>query len=228
MGSRIALGLALLVAGLGAMVGTANAGTTIRSSSTCCTFDAGPYVQDLGDIATFDNSQSTSPHDVVAKQKGPDGKPLFAAAAVLGGQSSTVYGTQYLDAGTYGFYCTIHGPSMSGELIVDPGKGTVVPRPSVKVSVLAQKLGQVKKSGVKVKIQAVTASKNVTVTASLGKVKLGSKGGTTLAAGQSKPLTIPLSKAGRKAISKVKKSVQISVKATLPFGKPATANRRVR
>jgi len=224
---RIALGLAVGLMALGAWTGTANAGVSIIPSPTCCTFEAGPFVQGLGEVATFDNTGTTAPHDVESTQKGPDGQPLFAAEGTLGGSTSPVIGTQYLAAGSYPFYCTIHGPSMKGVLTIDGGSGTVVPRPSVKVGFVAQKLKQVRRSGVKVKITAVTAAKGIAVKATKGKLVLGSKGGLSLKAGQSKTLTLPLTKAGRNALKKPK-VVQIKLKATVAFGKPATASRRVR
>jgi len=228
MGSRIALGLAVVVAALGLTTTAANAGANITASETCCTFDPGPFTQGLGEIATFDNTKSTAPHDVVATGKGPDGQPLFLmSGAILGGDTAPVNGTQYLKAGTYPFYCSIHGAAMSGELTVDGGSGTAVARPSVKVSFIGQKLNQVRRVGVKVKLKAVTASRNVTVTASKGKVKLGSTKVPSLSAGQNKTVTISLTKSGRKALGKGKVA-QISLKATVPFGNPASASRRVR
>jgi plastocyanin len=225
--SRIALGLVAAVAALGAWAGTANAtGASIVADPACCTYLPGPYEQGLGETATFDNTGTTSYHDVTSTQKGPDGKPLFSVALTPGGKSAPIRGTEYLKAGTYPFYCTLHGAAMSGELTVD-GSGTVVQRPQVKVSFVKQKLKQIRKSGVKVKVKAVTASKGVSVSASKGKLKLGSKAGLNFRAGQTKTVTLRLTKAGRKALKKAK-AVKIKLKATVPFGKPASASRRVR
>ena len=227
IGSRFVLGLAATLAVFGTLAGTASAGTTIFASEDCCNYEPGPYIQDLGDLATFDNTLSTAPHDVRASQLGPDGAPLFSSAVISGGGTSTVRGTQYLKAGTYPFFCIIHGSSMSGDLTIDGSKGTVVPRPSTRVSFVKQKLRQVRKSGVRVKVTAVTASKPVRITATKGKTTIAVKSGLSLGAGKSRTLTLPLTKAGCKAISKGK-TVQIKLKATVPFGKPSTASRKVR
>ncbi|MBN8867671.1 MAG: hypothetical protein J0H98_08955 [Solirubrobacterales bacterium] len=224
---RVTLGLSVLVAVFGASTGTSIAGTTILPNPDCCTFEPGPYSQDLGDVATFDNTGSTSPHNVTSTATGPDGRPLFYSVSLLGGQSAEVKGTQYLPAGTYPFICTFHSPGMSGELIVDGGKGTIAARPTVRVSFAAQRLATVKRRGVKVKVKAVTASSGVAITAFRGKLKLGSKAGIKLAAGQTRTVTLPLTKAARRAIRKAK-AVPIKLKATVLFGKPSTANRRVR
>ena len=71
------------------------------------------------------------------------------------------------------------------------------------------------------------ASSGVAVAARKGGALLGIKRGLNFTAGQSRTLTIPLTKAGRKAISKGK-VIKVSVKATVEFGKPSNANRKIR
>ena len=227
MGSRIALALAIAVATFGTVSGVANAAATIQSNADSYTFLPGPYVQGLGEIAIFDNSASPAYHDVTATQTGPDGRPLFFAQALAGGQTGQVKGTQYLTAGTYPFYCQLHGAGMSGELTIDGSSGTVVRRPSVKVSFVRQKLKQVRRVGVRVKVRAATASTGVGITAKKGKVVLGSKRGLSFKTGQTRTLLLPLTKAGRKAIRKGK-AVKINLRATVAFGKPSSATRKVR
>lgn len=227
MSSRITLGLAAALAVVGLSVGTANAGTTIVASPVNYTFEPGPYVQDLGEVATFDNSLSPAYHDVTTDDKGPDGARLFGSAMIPGGETTVVEGTQYLKAGTYPFYCSLHGSGMRGDLIVDGSKGEAVPRPLVRVSFVKQKLKRVRKAGVRVKLKAVTASKPVTVTASKGKTVLGTKRKLVFKAGQTRTLTIPLTGKGRKAIRKGK-VVKITLRTSVPFGKPSSATRKVR
>ena len=226
MGSRIALGLAVTLAALAATATSANAAAMIMPSPTCCTFEAGPWIQDQGETSILDNTATTSPHDIQATATGPDGNPLFRSEVDVGGGTEPVDGTQYLAAGTYPFFCTIHGPSMKGDLTVT-SNGTPARRPSVKVSFVKQKLKQVRKSGVRVKLTAPTASKGVTVVAKKGKVRIGAKRGLAFKAGQTRTVTIPLTKAGRKAISKGK-VIKIAVQATVPYGKPSNATRKLR
>lgn len=227
IGSRIAVGLAVAMATLVAMSGAAGAGTTIVASPVGFTFEPGPYVQDLGEVATFDNSQSTAPHDVTSTQRGPDGKPLFFAPGIAGGMTNTVKGTQYLGAGTYPFFCTIHGSTMSGDLTIDGRKGTVVPRPSIRVAILKQRLKKVRRSGLNVRIRAVTASGGVAVLVRKGRTVLGSRRGLAFEAGQVRTVKVPLTKAGRRAIRKGK-SAKVTARATVPFGKTSVASRKLR
>jgi len=224
--SKIVLGLATCVAAVFVMGGGAGA-TTVVADPDCCTFTGSPFTQGLGEVATLQNAAEVTPHDATSTQEGPDGKPLFYSPMVNGGQGAPIAGTQYLEAGTYPFYCTLHGPGMSGELVVEP-TGAALPRPSVKVAVAAQKLKRLRRSRVvKVKVTAKTASKGIAIFATKGKVKLGSKANINLAAGKSRVFKLPLTKAGRKAVAKGKR-VQIKVRATVPFGKPSAATRKVR
>lgn len=224
--SKISLGLATCVAAVIGLTGIAGAATTVEANPSCCTFQGSPFVQGLGEVANFVNAAEVTPHDATSTQAGPDGQPLFYSEVIVGGQSSPIAGTEYLQPGTYPFYCTIHGSAMSGDLTIE-NTGTVVPRPSVQVSVVAQKLKSLRKSGVRVKVTAKTAGKGISVVATKGKIKIGSKAGITLAAGKSKVYTLPLTKAGRKAVRKGK-VVQVSVKSTVPFGKASSATRKVR
>lgn len=226
IGSRIALGLAVAIAAWGAAAAAANAAAMVLPSPTCCTFEAGPWVQDQGEVSILDNSATEAPHDLTSNQTGPDGRPLFQAEAALGGQSKQVNGSQYLAAGTYPFYCQIHGPSMNGELVVTAA-GNPVRRPSVKVLLVKQSRKQVRKAGIRVKVKARTSSKGVTVTARKGRALLGVKRGLGFKAGQARTFRIPLSKSGRKAVSKGK-VVKISIQATVAFGKPSKANLKLR
>lgn len=227
MSSRITLGLVTVLAVAGLCAGTASAGTTISASEEGLTFEPGPYVQGLGEVATFDNTKSSAPHDVTSNQVGPDNRPLFFSDVILGGTSTEVRGTQYLTAGTYPFFCNIHGAAMSGELTVDGSQGAVVPRPAVRVVVVNQRLRQVRRVGVRVRIRAVTASSSVTLTATRGKAVLGVRRGLNFRAGQTRTLVIPLTARGRKALRRAR-VLPVRVRAAVPFGRPVAANRRVR
>ena len=95
---------------------------------------ASPYNQyatpnvtmDQGERLTFQNLDFNN-HDVVATERGPDGRPLFATPLIPPPQEVFVEGSQYLTAGSYPFFCSIH-TFMRGTLTVTTA-GTPVPRP---------------------------------------------------------------------------------------------------
>jgi plastocyanin len=64
-------------------------------------------------FVNFDVAQ----HDVVADDKGPDGQPLFRSDLIGFNQTAPVKGVEKLEAGTFGFYCSLH-PGMNGQLAV--------------------------------------------------------------------------------------------------------------
>ncbi len=71
----------------------------------------------VGGKLTYTNAD-VARHDVVARDKGPDGAPLFRSVLAGLGQSVPVTGTDRVQAGkTYAFYCSIH-PGMQGQLVV--------------------------------------------------------------------------------------------------------------
>lgn len=226
--TKIALAAAACLAAFTGLTASANAATTIVADPTCCLFQPGPLIQGLGETAQFQNGAEVTPHDVTSTEAGPDGNPLFFSEPIVGGQVTPVAGTEYLTAGNYPFFCNLHGTSMSGELIIDGSSGKAKPRPSLKAQIANQKLKTVRKRGVlKVKVTAVTAVAGATVIASKGKVELGLKEKVSLGAGKSATYSLRLTNAGRKAIRKGK-TVQVTIKASAPFGKPASATRKLR
>lgn len=69
----------------------------------------GPLNYTNGDIAR---------HDVVARERGPDGQPLFKSELAALGETVPVNGLENVESGeTYEFFCSIH-PGMRGQLIV--------------------------------------------------------------------------------------------------------------
>lgn len=208
---------------------SANAADQITADLQCCTFAPGPYLQDLGEVPLFVNpGAADAPHNVTSTSRGPDGSALFRSKTIAAGDSSRVEGTQYLQAGTYPFFCTLHGPSMNGELIVQSGKGTVAARPSIKVSLPAQRLKKVRRSGkVKVRVRAATASSGIRIVVRRGKKAVASSSKIKLAAGAARTLRLKLSRKGRRAMSKGRR-VSISARGTVDFGKPSSAKRTLR
>lgn len=209
--------------------GSASAADTITADLSCCTFAPGPYGQDLGEIPTFDNPVGAdAPHNVTSTVRGPDGAPLFRSRTIGAGSTSPVAGTQYLAGGTYPFYCTLHGLSMGGELLVSADVGTIVPRPAIRVSIPSQSLRAIRKSGtVKVSVKALSGSPRVNLSVKSGAKTVASASRIAINSGATRTIRVKLTRAGSKALSKGRKAV-ISVKGSVAFGSPVSAKRTVR
>jgi plastocyanin len=228
----VILGLAAIgAAAIGA--GYALGAETITSSPSCCTFSKSTFTIGQGEVATFQNANSGVSHNVTASSNGPDGQPLFRSATITSGQAP-VDGTQYLAAGTYHFVCTIHGSSMSADLVVTgsgtplTGSGTPLVRPEIALKVLSRKLDRVVTSGkLKVKVTASTESDDISLTARKGDRHLGSKHNVDLSAGTSRRVKLRLTRAGKHALEGLG-SAKVKVTGTVPFGSPVTAKRKLR
>jgi plastocyanin len=200
------------------------ASETITTSTTCCAYGKSSFTIDRGTTATFQNQDpGVSPHDVTAFDSGgAKNLPLFRTAEINGGQTAPVTGTASLGAGTYRFFCTVHPTEMTSQLVVTPSAS-----PTVAVTVLSRKLGPVARSGkLKVKVRGVLASNTVPLTARVGKKKLGSVRVTDLAAGASKTVKLPLSRAGKSFLSR-RGSAKVKVTATPPGDPPVSATQRL-
>jgi len=81
---------------------------------------------DQGTHVTLENRDSTR-HNIVSSGYAPDGSRLFRSGTVDPGLSAPVNGTEYLTAGEYSFFCSIHR-GMQGTLVVSSA-GSPVPRP---------------------------------------------------------------------------------------------------
>jgi plastocyanin len=220
--------LALLTAGgFALLAGYAfGASETVSTAPACCAYSKASFTIDAGSVGSFQNTTPGIPHTMTAQQQGPDNKPLFDTGDVSSGQGAAVAGTQYLAPGTYHFFCQIHGPSMSADLVVSPN-GTPVARPEVSVKVLSGKLAKVNSAGkLKLKVSAATESHGVSLIASKGAKKLGSVKGLSLAAGASQVVKLKLTRAGRDALDGLS-AAKVKVSAAVPFGAPASAKRRL-
>jgi outer membrane protein assembly factor BamB/type 1 glutamine amidotransferase/plastocyanin len=67
--------------------------------------------------ATYANFDPV-PHDVVARERGADGQPLFRSELIGLGAVTPVTGVEGLSPGSYEFYCSLH-PAMIGTLQVE-------------------------------------------------------------------------------------------------------------
>jgi plastocyanin len=223
------LGLAAVAAialGAGQALG---ASETISASPTSLAFTKSTYTIDQGTVATFDNPSSSIPHNVTSDAFS-GALPLFSSTTITNGQTA-VNGTQFLTPGTYHFHCSVPGHAAAGMQanLVVTGSGTPTPgRPKVTLKILSSKLDKVVSSRrLKVKVSAVTASQDVSLTAKKGAKKLGSKGNINLAAGASRTIKLKLSTAARKALDGLK-TAKVKVTATVPNGSPASATRTLR
>jgi plastocyanin len=219
--------LAVAIAAIGVMV---CAGIALAASDTIVAGPAesfsnqpgnAPYNTDQGVVVQFQDNGGS--HNVTARQNGPDGKALFRSPTISGGTAG-VDGTQYLSAGDYAFFCSVHPTTMSGTLHVT-GNGTALPRPAAQVSVRSKKLAKARKKGILVAITTSAKVDGASLVAKLGKTTIGKADGLLLAAGQ-QFATVKLTKAGKSKLAK-KSKASVTVTADIPFGSPATGKAKL-
>jgi plastocyanin len=181
------------------------------------TFSAPVYTIDQGEVGQL--QVTGSDHNATAQQNGPDGQALFRSPTIESG-AAAVQGTQYLSAGDYSFFCTVHPTTMQATLHVTSA-GTPQARPQVSLNVNGKSLSlsKVLKKGLTVSVQANTAINGASLTAKLGKATIG-KTTASLAAGTQKKV-IKLSKSGKSKL-RGKTKASIKVTADIPFGSPAS------
>lgn len=165
---------------------------------------------DQGESVIFTNADAVE-HDVLARDKGPDGKPLFGSELIGFAQSAPVEHTEHLTTGAYKFFCSLH-PQMEGTLTVTSA-GKPVPRPGdrtgLELRVLDSKVSKVRsRRSLRVR---VTVNRPATVrmkaradgaTFAKGTVKLPAAGGKTA--------KLRLTRAGRKLVSS-RKRIRLTV-----------------
>jgi hypothetical protein len=181
------------------------------------------FTMDQGDRPTFSDGGSNQ-HNMTARQNGPDGNTLFRTPTLSGGQQATVDGTQYLSAGSYTFFCTIHPTEMQATLVVS-GNGTPQARPSASLTLRTKTISKAIKKGLLVSVNASTAISGATLTAKLGKAAIA-KTTASLASG-TQTTKLKLNKAGKSKLRK-KSSAKVTVTADIPFGAPASAKAKLK
>jgi plastocyanin len=175
---------------------------------------------DQGERVTFMNTD-TADHDVLARDKGGDGKPLFRSELVGAGRTVPVVGTEYLTTGSFSFFCSLH-PQMEGTLKVSSA-GTPVPRPgsggggggggapSLGLRVLDLRLARIQRQqALPVRVQTDEGAA-VRITARRGRTTLA-KGTVKLSAAGSRTVRLKLTPAGRRVVRQSSK-VRVSISA---------------
>jgi plastocyanin len=185
------------------------------------TFSATTYTIDQGEVGQLQVTGSS--HNATANQSGPDGKALFRSPTISGG-SAGVDGTQYLSAGDYTFFCSVHPTTMQATLHVS-GNGAPQARPSATVSVRSKKIAKASKKGILVAITSTAKVDGASLTAKLGKATIGKADGLSLSSGQ-QFATVKLSKAGKSKLGK-KTKASVTVTADIPFGSPASGKKKL-
>jgi plastocyanin len=214
------------VGGLIVAIGLFAGGIAFAASQTIVgqgddTFSAATYTADQGEVVPLQVTGDS--HNATARQNGPDGQALFRSPTISGGTTG-VQGTQYLSAGDYTFFCTVHPTTMQATLHVT-SNGTLQARPSATVSVRSKKLAKVSKKGVLVALTTTAKVDGASLVVKLGKTTIGKLDGLSLSAGQ-QVATVKLTKAGKNKL-KNKSKASITVTATIPFGSPASGKSKL-
>ena len=176
---------------------------------------------DQGERVTFMNTDAAD-HDVLARDKGADGKPLFRSDLVGAGRTVPVQGTEYLTTGSFRFLCSIH-PQMEGTLKVTSA-GKPVPRPggggggaggdeapSLGLRVLDARLSRIqRRRALPVRVQTDEAA-TVRITARRGRTTFA-KGAAKLRAAGSRTVRLKLTPAGRRLVRQASR-VRVSISA---------------
>ena len=220
---RVIAGAALVGVAVFGAAQAFGASEPITTTSSCCSYGKASFTIDRGATATFQNQDpGVQQHDVTAFDTGgAKNEPLFRSAQINLGQTP-VNGTDSLGPGTYRFFCTVHPTQMTSQLVVTPSAS-----PTVAVKILSSKVGQVGKSGqVKVKLTGLLASRGDSVTARVGKRKLGTAKNIDLSAGASRTVKVPLSRSGKNFL-RGRGSAKLKVTASPPGDQSVTVARRL-
>ena len=214
--------LAVAVAALGAMAYAAYALAADPITATDDAYDAPTYTMNQGEQPSFANGGANQ-HNVTARDNGPDKRVLFSTPTLNGGGSAPVNGTQYLTAGSYTFFCTIHPTTMQATLVVT-GNGTPQARPSATAKLKTKTISKALK-GLLVSFNSTAKVDGVAVTAKLGGATIGKTTASFFAGTQT--VKVKLSKGGKSKLRK-KSSAKVTVTANIPFGSPATAKAKLK
>src|SRR3954471_4485508 len=144
--------LAIAVAALGGMAYAALALAADPINATDNAYNAATYTMNQGERPSFTDGGANQ-HNVTARTNGPDKRALFSTPTINGGQQAAVDGTQYLTAGTYTFFCTIHPTEMQATLVVT-SNGTPQARPTASLTSKTKTISKALKKGIQVSANA--------------------------------------------------------------------------
>lgn len=197
-------------------------------------FTAASVTIDQGERLTFRNTDSAS-HNVTARDRAEDGRPLFASQTITNGRSAEVEGARHLTTGSYGFLCTIH-PTMTGTLQVSSA-GTPLPRaapdtqaPELSAAVRRTTLARAARSGrltVNVRLDEA-AGLTLRASARIGgrRISLGRRTGVPLGEGRGH-VAVRLSRRARQTLAGARRAaVTVEVRAVDEAGNDATVRAR--
>jgi plastocyanin len=172
---------------------------------------------DQGEALYFRNVDVQS-HDVTARDKGANGKPLFSTPLIGAGEEALVVGAQALKTGSYQFFCSAHS-FMVGTVNVSSagtpqgdgaGGGSDTTAPKARLKILDKSVSKVRKAG-KLRVRVTTdEAGNVHLEGRVGSKLIGTGTGAFPSAG-TKTVTVALTKSGKKVL-KGKRSVTVKVK----------------
>jgi hypothetical protein len=223
-----------------AMPVSSTAAETISANERClkrpgCTFSADLYRMWVGESPLLSMPPVLDyPHNVVASDRGRDGRPLFDSATIGAGKSTVVRGTEYLGPGTYHFICSVHeypniyGNRMEANLVVQDNGHPPRPRPTIEVTIPAQSLRRVLgRAALAVIATSESASENVKFIASRGGRIIASRAGFTLGPGESRTFSLRLRPWARRELPELD-SARISLLGSARYGEPDVARRTLR
>ena len=216
---RVTTGVALALAAALWTAPALGADHTYVAGPTPLQYASDSITIDQGDTITFQNKDSSgAKHDVTSDAKTPDGGRLFKSATIDSGKTAPVVGVDYLKAGDYSFYCTVHPDFMKGTLHVTangtPKTGTPpdTAPPNASIAILDGRIGPVLKRGaLRVQLRSDEESR-FKLTASSGRTILGTL--TAVLKSKSRTAQIPLTKAGRKLLRRSRR-LKVRVKAAV-------------
>ena len=168
---------------------------------------------DQGERVVFTNTD-VAEHDVVARDPGPDGKPLFRSELASAGSTVPVEGTEYLVTGSYAFFCSLH-TQMQGTLNVSSA-GTPAPRPGagpeLEVKVLDTRIARVKRQGA-LRVRVTTGGAATVQMTARAKGSAFARGTEKFSGAKTKTIRLPLTRAGRRLVKRARR-IAVTVAAT--------------